>query len=301
MSEDRFCALPSGIRLCYRVDGAENATTLVLIGGVGFDLVSWPRELIGAFVDKGLRVVRFDNRDCGRSSTMDAPAPHVVRLASGRYRGGTYDLSDMARDTVGLLDHLEIEQAHIAGMSMGGMIAQTVAAEHPQRVRSLSSIFSSTGLAKVGQPGVKTKLLIARPPASAPHARVEQQLALLRHIGSRTFLFDDIEERERIIESTARLEGEDATPRMLRQVGAIQKSGDRTASLRSVLAPTLVIHGNQDQMVHPSGGVATKHAITGARLHVISGMGHGFPKETIDDVVGLIVGHINAAEASSRV
>ena len=143
--DDRFVDLPAGPRLCYRVDGPADGVPLLLIAGLGIDLTSWPKRMVEGFTAAGFRVLRFDNRDIGRSGRIDTPPPGRVRQLLARPRPDAYDLTDMAADTVGLLDHLGIDRVHLVGMSMGGMIAQTVAARHPARVASLTSIFSTTG------------------------------------------------------------------------------------------------------------------------------------------------------------
>ncbi|MEW1737915.1 alpha/beta fold hydrolase [Nocardia beijingensis] len=290
MSDDQFCTLPSGIDICYRVDG-EAGEPLLLIGGIGVDLVSWPDAFISALVDNGFRVIRFDNRDSGRSTTVAAPAPHPLRLMTRRLRTVAYDLGDMATDAIGLLDHLGIERGHLAGMSMGGMIAQTMAARYPARVLTLTSIFSTTGHRRVGQPALSTMLLLARPPARTAEGRIEHTVALARRIASHGFPFDAEETRRRVVASAARVGDEDAHARLMRQIAAIVASGDRTSELRNVLAPTAVIHGDRDLMVHPSGGVATKHAITGARLHVIQGMGHDLERPVVARIVDIMRRH----------
>ncbi|MEU9348130.1 alpha/beta hydrolase [Streptomyces sp. NPDC048278] len=296
---DQYCLLSNDIQLCYRVDGAAGEP-LLLVGGLGWDLVAWPDALVSGLVQQGFRVVRFDNRDCGRSSTVDAPAPHTLRLMTGRLRDAPYDLGDMAADAVGLLNHLRIDRAHLVGMSMGGMIAQTVAARHPDRVTSLTSIFSTTGHPRVGQPALSTMLMLGRPPARTPEAALEREVALRRHIAARGFPFDAEDTRRSVAASLARVDDPDPRARVARQVAAIRVSGDRTAELRDVIAPTLVIHGAHDRMVNPSGGTATLHAITGARLHVIRGMGHDFAAPVVPRIVDLVAEHAKAATVSAR-
>ncbi|MFJ3669191.1 alpha/beta fold hydrolase [Streptomyces sp. NPDC090106] len=295
---DAFCALPGGIRLCYRVDGTADGDPVLLVGGIGFDLSAWPGTLVSGLTGRGLRVVRFDNRDCGRSSTVDAPAPPTLRLMTGTLREAPYDLADMAGDAVGLLDHLGIGRAHVVGMSMGGMIAQTLAARHPDRVASLTSVFSTTGHPRVGRTALSTMLMLGRPPARTRQAAVAREVALRRHIASRGFPFDAEEARRSVTASQARLEaGVDPRARLSRQIAAIRVSGDRTAELRRVLAPTLVVHGDDDRMVHPSGGAATLHAITGARLRIVPGMGHDFAAPLVPRIVELVGEHVRTVAA----
>src|SRR4051794_1774481 len=144
-SADQFCRRPGGVDLCYRTEGPAGGPALLLIAGLSLDLTSWPASMVGGFVDRGFHVIRFDNRDVGRSGRAPVPPPGRLRQLFGRPRADAYDLGDMTADTLALLDHLDVPRAHVVGMSMGGMIAQTLAARHPARVASLTSIFSTTG------------------------------------------------------------------------------------------------------------------------------------------------------------
>lgn len=297
---DRFTTLSNGIELCYRIDGPDEGIPLVLIGGIGVDMVQWPQAMVAALAHAGFRVVRFDNRDCGRSSTIDAAVPSTLELVSGRIRGVGYDLGDMAGDLEGLLDHLGIDRAHIVGMSMGGMIGQTLAARRPDRVLSLTSIFSNTGRKGIGGAAPKTMALLARRPATDTVGMIRQKLSLYRHIASAGYVFDEPTTRRIVTESVARLGGADPSARLRRQIGAIKRSGDRTAELRNVTAPTLVIHGDRDLMVHPSGGAATRDAIAGARLYSIPGMGHDFHAAVVPLVVELIANHAGTHQQTAR-
>ncbi|MER8057968.1 MULTISPECIES: alpha/beta fold hydrolase [unclassified Streptomyces] len=283
-TEDRFLTTPAGLRLCYRVDGPADGVPLLLIAGLGLDLTSWPRPMVDAFTGSGFRVVRPDNRDIGRSARVATPPPGLLRQALARPRPDAYDLADMAEDTRHLLDHLGIERVHLVGMSMGGMIAQTLAARHPHRVATLTSVFSTTGSRKVGRPALSTLVRMAKRPARTPEESVTRHLALLAHIGSRVFPPD--EARERAWAGAVWERGRDAEG-VARQIGAIQASGDRTAELRRITAPTVVVHGTRDPMVHPSGGRATAAAVPGARHVEITGMGHHLAPGVLDRLVGL--------------
>jgi pimeloyl-ACP methyl ester carboxylesterase len=284
---DRFVQLPAGPRICYRVEGPEDGEPLVLVAGLSLDLTSWPRRMVDGFTGRGFRVVRFDNRDVGRSDRIPLPPPGTLRQLLARPRPDAYDLADMAADTVGLLDQIGIDRVHLLGMSMGGMIAQTVAARHPDRVATLTSIFSTTGHRGVGQPARSTLLRMARRPARTVERSVEQHLAMLRHIGGPGFPPDDDVERAWATAVWTRGDGATAAPGVARQIGAIQASGDRTAELRRITAPTLVVHGDVDRMVHPSGGRATAAAIPGARHVEIAGMGHHLAPGVVDRLVEL--------------
>ncbi|WP_328610305.1 alpha/beta hydrolase [Amycolatopsis sp. NBC_00345] len=294
-TDDRFADLPAGPRICYRVEGPEDGPPLLLIAGLGLDLTSWPQRMVDGFTGHGFRVIRFDNRDAGRSSRIGTPAPGRLRQLFARPRPDAYDLGDLAADTIGLLDHLGVERAHLAGMSMGGMIAQTVAARHPARVATLTSIFSTTGHPRVGQPARSTVLRLARRPARTAEESAARHLALLSHIGSKTFPPDSALERAWATALWDRSGGaRDGVPR---QISAIQSSGDRTAELRRITVPALVVHGDADRMVHPSGGRATAQAIPGARHVEIPGMGHHLAPGVLDRLVDLTTDLARTADA----
>jgi pimeloyl-ACP methyl ester carboxylesterase len=233
-------------------------------------------------------VVRFDNRDVGRSTHMTYRPPRLTAILARRWPTRQYDLTDLATDTVGLVDALGYNDAHVVGASMGGMVAQTAAALCPQRVRTLTSIMSTTGRRRVGQPSLYTRRLIA---ARAPKTRqeaVERTVRMFRHIGSHGFPFDEAWVREQAELSCDR---DPSAAGMGRQLAAIFRSGDRTAQLRAVTSPTLVIHGDRDRMVNPTGGAATARAITGARFETIRGMGHDLPEGAWPVLLDLIDSH----------
>ncbi|MFH8336604.1 alpha/beta fold hydrolase [Streptomyces sp. AM6-12] len=285
-TEDRFLTTPAGLRLCHRADGPAGGVPLLLIAGLGLDLASWPRPMVDAFTGGGFRVIRPDNRDTGRSDRVQAPPPGLLRQALARPRPDAYDLADMAEDIRHLLDHLGVERAHLVGMSMGGVIAQTLAARHPHRVATLTSIFSTTGSRKVGQPALSTLIRMAKRPARTPEEAVTRHLALLAHIGSRVFPPDEARERAWAGAVWQRGRDQRAHQGVARQIGAIQASGDRTAELRRITAPTVVVHGTRDPMVHSSGGRAAA-AIPGARHVEITGMGHHLAPGVLDRLVAL--------------
>ena len=284
-----------GISLAYEEIGDADGEPLLLVAGLGQQLHSWPDAFCAELAGRGYRVVRFDNRDVGRSTHDDFRPAKLWSMLLGRFPAGQYDLTDMAQDTVGLLDAIGIERTHLAGVSMGGMIAQTVAARHPDRVRTLTSIMSTTGSRRFGRPALST---LRRMGAAAPRAReeaIESALAIFRHIGSHGFPFDEEGVRER----AGRAWDRDPSPAGIgRQLGAILKSGDRTPALRPVAAPTLVIHGDRDRMVHPTGGAATVRAITGARLETVPGMGHDLPKGAWPRLLDLIDDHARATRST---
>jgi len=296
---DLFVDLPAGPRLCHRVDGPADGEPLLLIAGLGIDLTSWPQRMVDDLVARGFRVVRFDNRDVGRSTRIETPPPGRLRQLLARPRSGAYDLTDMAADTVGLLDALGIERVHLVGMSMGGMIAQVVAARHPARVATLTSIFSTTGSRRVGQPARSTILKLAAAAPRTVEESVTRHLAMLGHIGSTTFPPDDELERAWAVGLWERGGGARARAGVPRQISAIQASGDRTAELRRITAPTLVVHGDRDPMVHPTGGRATADAVPGARHVEIAGMGHHIAPGVVDRLVALVTDHARTAPTTT--
>jgi pimeloyl-ACP methyl ester carboxylesterase len=241
-------------------------------------------------VGEGYRVIRFDNRDVGRSSRSPAPAPRPWQLVRRRFSGAQYTLTDLALDTAGLLDALRIPAAHVVGMSMGGMISQTLAATAPDRVLTLTSMMSNTGARRVGRPALSTRSLMLRRPPRSRDGAADRLVAIMRRIRSRGFPFDERQARAVALEAWDRSGG--ANPAgVLRQIAAIYKSGDRTEACRHITAPTLVIHGDRDRMVHPSGGRATAAAIPGARLETIAGLGHDLPADACSQLVAAIVRH----------
>jgi pimeloyl-ACP methyl ester carboxylesterase len=283
-----------GIEICYEQIGSPDDPAILLVAGLGQQLHgSWPTEFATALAARGFRVIRFDNRDVGRSTHMNFPPPKPLAILRGGSHPRQYHLGDMARDTVGLLDVLEIPEAHLAGISMGGMIAQTVAAHYPGRVRTLTSIMSTTGAPRIGRPALSTwwRLATAKPPRNR-HEAEERDVAIFRHIGSHGFPFDEQRVRERAAVGWDRDPTSAGTPR---QLAAIFRSGDRTAELRAIDVPTLVIHGDRDRMVNPTGGAATARAIRGARFETIRGMGHDLPNGAWDRVMELIIDHVATA------
>jgi pimeloyl-ACP methyl ester carboxylesterase len=290
---DEQMAPANGIELCYQEMGDPDGAPLLLVMGLATQMIAWDEGFCALLAEEGFRVVRFDNRDIGRSTRIDAAGvPNVVEMAIGRRGTAPYLLRDMAADTVGLMDHLEIESAHLVGASMGGMIVQTAAIEHPDRVRSLTSIMSTTGSRRVGHPSYRTfGLLLGKPPRER-EAAIERVLKTFRTIGSPGYPFEE----ERIREIAGRSFDRGHNPAgIARQLHAITASGDRTPDLRNLDLPALVIHGKSDPLVNPSGGRATAKAIPGARLRMVDGMGHDLPRALWPDFVEEIA--TNAARA----
>ena len=272
----------TGITLEYEVHGEGDP--LLLVMGLGGQLVAWPSSFIAGLVDRGFKVITFDNRDIGLSTKIDAAPPTKLQSAmftvSRRFAKSAYLLSDMAKDAVGLLDALNIERAHVVGMSMGGMIAQTLAIEHPSRVRSLTSIMSTTGNPRVGRPKTTVALRAAKLTGGSKETFADRQAALFKLFSGS--LYDELEIRE-----VAKLSLErDFTPDgTARQMAAIMASPDRTPQLKKLNVPTLVVHGLEDGLVQPSGGYATTKAIPGARLLAFPDMGHNLPQARIPEIL----------------
>ena len=292
-----------GIDIAYERFGDRDAPPVLLVMGLGTQMLGWPEDFCAQLVDRGLQVIRFDNRDAGLSTHLDdAPPPDVMAALAGDTSSASYTLSDMAADSAGLLDGLGIDRAHVVGASMGGMIAQTLAIEHPQRVRSLTSIMSSTGDPQAGQATPEALGALLSPPASSREEAIERTVAVFRVIGSPGFELDEAELRERAGLSWDRRY--DAAG-VARQLVAVLASGDRTPRLGAVAVPALVTHGAQDPLVTVSGAHATARAIPGAELSVIEGMGHDLPRalwpQITEQIAALVAraeeGHAHAAAA----
>jgi pimeloyl-ACP methyl ester carboxylesterase len=291
---DELIAPANGIELCYQEMGDPDGEPLLLVMGLATQMIAWAEEFCAMLADRGFRVVRFDNRDIGRSSRIGgAGIPGRLDVLIGRRGTAPYLLREMAADTVGLMDHLDISSAHVVGASMGGMIAQSTAIEYPERVRSLVSIMSTTGSRKVGHPSYKTfGLLLGKPPKER-EAAIERVIKTFKVIGSPGYPFEEDRVREIAGRSFDRGHSEAG---IARQLHAITASGDRTSGLHKLQLPALVIHGKRDVLVNPSGGRATARAIPGARLKLVDGMGHDLPQALWPSFVEEIAA--NAARAS---
>lgn len=269
-------AVNGDIRIEYETFGDPADPTLLLVMGLGAQMVSWEVEFCESFVDRDFHVVRFDNRDVGLSTWIDAEVDVMAEITNGLL-GGTptapYVLSDMAGDAVAVLDALDVESAHVVGASMGGMISQTVAIEHADRVRSLTSIMSTTGDPDVGMPKDEILPLLLEPQPPEREAAIEYGIAQSKVIGSPDF-FEEDRVRKRLALAYDRGYNPDGTAR---QLLAIVASGSRSEDLRGVSVPTLVIHGDRDPLVQPSGGQRTHECIPGSELLVLEGMGHDLP------------------------
>jgi pimeloyl-ACP methyl ester carboxylesterase len=294
---EQFCDIGGGISLCYERFGEESNPPMLLIMGLGTQMIGWPDEFCVQLAERGFQVIRFDNRDIGRSTRVQGPPPTPRQLITRKIDPVLYRLSDMAMDAANLLRELDLAPAHVVGASMGGMIAQTLAAQRPDNVRSLVSIMSTTGNRWKGQPSFGIyRYLLKRAPEER-EAFIDYMTRLFEAIGSRGLPYDRDRVRDMIARSYDR--GRDpAGPS--RQLAAIIASGDRTAELKTIRAPTLVIHGSKDKMVAKSGAVATAKAIPGARLMIVDGMGHDLPEAAWPQLVPAIADHAHAADRSER-
>ena len=271
VSPELFAPVSSGMVLCYQTFGDPDDQALLLVMGLATQMTFWDPDLCSMLARRGYYVIRFDNRDVGRSSRARGTVTRrmLVEAFAGRKRQAPYSLDDLAGDAFGLLDHLGIASAHIVGVSMGGMIVQTMALESPGRVRSLTSIMSTTGKRSVGwlHPQLIPSLL--RPIKPGREAYAESSVRMWHMIGSPGF--------PRHEERTRELAGE-----------AFDRGVSASGALRQLRVPTLVVHGMADRMVHVSGGRATAAAIPGAELLLVDGMGHDLPPELYDTLADAI-------------
>ena len=274
----------TGIDIEYEVHGV--GAPMLLVMGLGGQLVAWPSAFVAGLVDQGFQVITFDNRDVGLSGRVDAPPPGTVRavtsLLSRRLARPAYRMADMAADALGLLDALGIEQAHLVGTSMGGMIAQEMAIAAPRRVLSLVSIMSTPDVRSHGRPRTSLLMKLRRMANDGALDPVERELAVTRLLTGSTF--DDDAAENRVLTELSLSRGADADG-VARQAAAVVGSPDRTAGLRRLRVPTLVVHGLEDPLVRFAGGVATVRAIPGARLVAFPDMGHGLPSRHVPVIV----------------
>jgi pimeloyl-ACP methyl ester carboxylesterase len=273
VSEQR--AQVGDVELVYETIGASGGEPLLLVMGLGMQLIHWDRGLCELLAERGFRVIRFDNRDAGLSTKIKAPVPNVKRLMAGIPARVPYLLKHMANDAFGLLDHLEIERAHVAGVSMGGMIAQTMAIERPERLLSLASMSSTPGDRRVGTPKLRVWSVLTRRAPTNRDAYIEYFVRVFRMIGSPAYRMDEERSRELAAATYDRCH---YPPGTARQLAAILASGSRTAALRELELPTVVIHGESDPLVPFRAGLATAQAIPNAELVRIPGMGHDLPE-----------------------
>ncbi len=268
----------TGMELEYDTFGSPDDPTLLLVMGFTAQMIQWDEKFCQLLADTGLHVVRFDNRDCGLSSkidgvTVDSDAVLTAALTGGDVPPVPYTLSDMAADGIGLLDHLGVERAHIMGASMGGMIVQMMAIEHPARVRTLISVMSTTGDPNVGQAAPEVLGVLLSPPATNRDEYIETSPKwMVWHSKKHR---SEVRTKELAAISYDRSSYSDGGPR---QLAAIFATGDRTERLEQLDVPALVIHGRDDTLITPSGGFATADAIPGAHLLYLADMGHDIPE-----------------------
>jgi pimeloyl-ACP methyl ester carboxylesterase len=267
----------NGVELAYQEMGDPEGEPLLLVMGLAMQMIAWPEDFCALLAERGFRVIRFDNRDIGRSTKIDsAGVPRRVDMMIGRRSSAAYLLRDMAADTTGLMDHLGIESAHVVGVSMGGMIAQTMAIESPERVRTMVSMLSNTGSRWTGMPSRRAMAVLLGRPPHGRDAAIERAVKTFGVIGSPGYPFE--EEQVRQVAGRSYDRGHSVVG-VLRQLHAVTASGDRTQALRNVQIPTTVIHGANDVLVRPAGGRATARSIPSARLKMIDGMGHDLPRQ----------------------
>lgn len=285
----------NGLQIEYDTFGDANADPLLLIMGLGTQMTAWTPEFCNSLAEHGHYVIRFDNRDVGLSSKFDGVrAPSLMHYAMNRlFRSGLrppYSLSDMASDAIGVLDALDVESAHIVGASMGGMIAQLVTSANPLRVKSLTSLMSSSGAPRLprARADVMKHLFISRPASSSSDRRIEYMVQAMKMISSPDYPRSDEQWREQIIASMKRSFYPQGFPR---QVSAIVADGSRVKRLKKISAPTLVIHGQADPLIPVECGIDTARHISGARLELIDGMGHDIPPQLVETITSLIADH----------
>lgn len=274
-SEELFAPVSAHVELCYQTFGSPDDDPLLLVMGLGGPMTWWDADFCEALARAGFYVIRFDNRDAGRSSRGQGKVGRsaLVRAFGGLPTRVPYSLDDMAADSFGLLDHLGLESAHLAGISMGGMIVQTMALAQPKRVRSLASIMSTTGKRTVGwQHPVLIRNLLGR--SAGRDGYIRASVATWRVIGSPAYPLSREDTEKRAGETYDRGVSDAG---QVRQMAAIVTQHDRGPRLRGLRVPTVVIHGLADKMVHVSGGRATAAAVPGAELLLIDGMGHDLP------------------------
>lgn len=273
---DTQYAAANGLKIAYETFGEHGRPTVLLIMGLGTQMIAWPDEMCQAIADRGFWVIRFDNRDAGLSTHLsELPAPKLADLVVRRRRP-PYKISDMAADAVGLLDFLGVDSAHVVGASMGGFIAQTLAGLHPARVRSLTLMMTSTGSHLVGHPKLEPFLRLLRRRVVSDRLEAMQLVTeTFRIIGSQGYAFDE----EYLRDLAGRSYDRAYDPAgYLRQLAAVVAQPNRTRFLRDIKVPTVVMHGMHDPLVNVSGGLALAKAIPGAEFVGFAGMGHDLPR-----------------------
>lgn len=282
-------ARANGLEIEYETFGDAGHPPMLLIMGFAQQLITWDERFCEQLAARGFYVVRFDNRDIGLSTKIEsAQLPNIRAILAGDTSTVAYSIEDMADDTAGLLEALGFASAHIVGLSMGGMIAQSLAVRHPKRVRALASIMSTTGDARVGHALPETLGLISKRAPTERDANIEHGMCVWSALRSPGYPFDEPRVRERVARAFDRARCPDG---VTRQLAAIVSQRDRTESLRDVRVPAVVIHGADDPLIHVSGGEATALAIPGARFLTLPGMGHDLPEGVWPVVIDALVGN----------
>jgi pimeloyl-ACP methyl ester carboxylesterase len=282
----------NGIDIEYVALGDPANPALLLVMGLGAQLTAWPEGFVEQLVGHGFYVILFDNRDCGLSTKFDG-LPDIAALFGGDPSSTVYTLEDMADDAAALLTELGVARAHVVGASMGGMITQALAINHAEQCLSACSIMSTTGDRAVGMPTGEAMSALLRPPATSREEAIAGSIAASRIIGSPAYPTDEATLARRAGEAYDRSFCPDGTAR---QLGAILGSPDRTEGLRGVDMPFLVIHGEADPLVQPSGGEATAAAVPGSKYMTIPGMGHDLPDALWAQVVDAVVANTELAQ-----
>lgn len=289
----------SGIELFYETLGPESGPTVLMIMGLGAQLIRWPPRFCDALVAAGYRLILYDNRDVGLSSKLHGRASILratVRTALGLAPTNPYTLGDMAGDALGLLDALGVRQAHVLGVSMGGMIGQLLTARHPERVRSFVSIMSSSGSLRLPGPPLDVQLqFLQRGKTRTPAERIERMFSVMRRIASPAYPPDLTELRARV---TREVERCDFPAGFQRHLGAIVGSPSRLELLGTIRTPTLIVHGAEDPLVPVAAAYDLQRRIPGAQLEVIAGMGHDIPAALIPHITTRVLHHFQASDAS---
>ena len=275
----------NGLDIFYDTFGKRGDAPLLLVMGLGAQMTTWDEGFCQQLADRGFFVVRYDNRDVGLSSKIEGgPAPDLAKVMAGDRSSVSYLLDDMADDAAGVIDALGMAPANVVGASMGGMIVQALAIRHADKVRTLCSIMSTTGNPAVGQATPEAMAALLAPPPTTRAEAIEAGLRATKVIGG-TFPIDEAKARDRMGKAYDR---SNYPVGMARQLIAIIASPDRTEGLKGVRVPTLVIHGEADSLVTPSGGEATAAAIPGATLLKVPGMGHDMPEQVVPQLVDAI-------------
>jgi pimeloyl-ACP methyl ester carboxylesterase len=291
-------AKANGIEICYDIFGSPQNEPMVLIMGLAAQMVMWDDEFCAELASRGFRVIRFDNRDIGKSTRFSGGSRLTVMELRFLHvaPASTYKLSDMAADVIGLLDSLGIASAHIVGLSMGGMIAQEMAIRYRDRVRSLTSIMSSTGNPKLPAPAKEAASILLAPAPTTKEEYIERFAQTWKILRQGSFPQDEAKDRQRAELTYSRGLN---PPGVMRQLRAILASGSRNDALRNVRIPALVIHGTVDPLVRPVAGKDTAESIPGAKLLMIEGMGHALPIPMWPQVIDAIVTHARGASKAA--